>query len=103
MGKISINLTLHVGKFKIQYRLRVSEEDLRRFAEVCSECDPNDLQGVKERFARTLEEVIDRFISKAYRGTDTADKILARTLVYLATELVLVDEALKNAEGGRIL
>ncbi len=98
-----MKIILKIGKYKHEYRFDVSDDVIERFGRICGTCDPNDPRSVKREFARVLEETINAFISKAYRGSDTPDRILARTLVYLATELVLVDEALKNAEGGRFL
>ncbi len=98
-----MKITLRIGRYNLEYKLKVSDDVLERFGRFCGTCDPDDPTSVRREFARVLEETINAFISKAYRGDDTPDRILARTLVYLATELVLVDEALRNVEGGRIL
>lgn len=98
-----MKIILRIGRYNVEYRLKVSGDVLDRFSRFCRTCDPDDPLSVRREFARVLEETINTFIAKAYRGDETPDRILARALVYLATELVLVDEALKNAEGGRIL
>ncbi len=102
-GTISVNVNLRIGKYTVRHKVRIPTDVIYRFAEVCGECNPDDFNDVKKHFARTLEDTINAFIARAYKANDTPDRILARAVVYLATELVLVEEALNNAEGGKIL
>ncbi len=94
-GFRNVEIKIRIGKYVTTHRIRVSESVLRDFMEYSGE---EDVEVALEEFCRLLEETVNTFIEKAYDKYDTVDRILARACVYLATELVLAEEALK--EGG---
>ncbi|NPA80545.1 MAG: hypothetical protein GXO29_05820 [Thermotogae bacterium] len=97
-----LKITIRLGNYTTDHAFYVSDDVVKAFAESCNECDPSDVDDVLDHLAREVEDTVNAFIRRAYHPFQTRTKILEQAGILLAAELVMTEEILKNAEGGKM-